>query len=51
MKEIEVYEPLANWMQQKLGFEWHKITHENACIIINENEEKKNFSIYFHFYL
>ena len=40
MREEDVYLPLSFWMEEKKGFDWYRITHENPCLIFNEEEEK-----------
>lgn len=40
MNEVEVYKPLANWMKQNRKLEWAEITHENPCVIFNEDDER-----------
>jgi hypothetical protein len=37
--ESDVYGPLANWMKTHFGLDWAKTTHENACIIFNDDSE------------
>ena len=40
MLETDTYEPLANWFKTKFNLEWSKITHENACVIFNGEDER-----------
>jgi hypothetical protein len=39
MLESEVYGPLANWMKTRFSLEWSETTHENPCIIFNDDRE------------
>jgi hypothetical protein len=39
MLESDVYGPLANWMKTHFRLEWAKTTHENPCIIFNDERE------------
>jgi hypothetical protein len=39
MLESDVYGPLANWMKTHFNLEWAKTTHENPCIIFNDDME------------
>jgi len=39
MLESDVYGPLANWMKTHFSLEWAKTTHENPCIVFNEERE------------
>jgi predicted RNA-binding protein len=39
MLESDVYGPLANWMKTHFNLEWAKTTHENPCIIFNDDRE------------
>jgi len=39
MLESEVYAPLSNWMKTHFKLEWSKITHENPCVIFNDEGE------------
>ena len=39
MLESEVYESLSNWMKTKFSLQWSKITHENPCVVFNDEGE------------
>lgn len=39
MLESDVYGPLANWMKNHFNLEWAEITHENPCVIFNDERE------------
>jgi predicted RNA-binding protein len=39
MLESEVYGPLANWMKTRFTLEWSETTHENPCIIFDDDRE------------
>jgi len=40
MLELDVYEPLANWLKTELNLEWAEVTHENPCIFFNDADDK-----------
>ena len=39
MQETEVYGPLSNWLKSKLSLNWNQTTHENPCIVFNDDGE------------
>jgi len=45
MNEVDVYKPLANWFKQQRKLEWSEITHENPCIVFNEDDEKAEVDV------
>ena len=45
MNEVDVYKPLASWFKQQRKLEWSEITHENPCIVFNEDDEKAEVDV------
>ena len=50
MREEDVYLPLSFWMEKNRGFDWYRITHENPCLIFNEEEERAEADVCLGFY-
>jgi len=43
--EYDVYEPMSNWMKNKLSLEWSKIAHENPCGVVDDEGERAEVDI------